>query len=80
MSNFFYTFTPKIQAASGMKDYLKYTTFGIEILLYVGIGVCIGYYIDKKTGTEKPWFLLVFSLLGCAAAVYKIIRFSGKIK
>ncbi len=63
-----------------MKDYLKYTTLGIEILMYIGVGVVIGYFLDQKMQTEKPWFLLVFSLLGCAAVIYKIIRFTNNLK
>lgn len=63
-----------------MKDYLKYTTLGIEILMYIGVGVALGYFLDQKLQTEKPWFVLICSLLGCAAVIYKIIRFTSKIK
>ena len=34
----------------------------------------------RKLETENPWFLLVLSLLGCAAAIYLLIRKTGNLK
>lgn len=40
---------------------------GLAMGLSIAIGAGIGYYIDKKFGTQ-PWFLLVFLALGIGAA------------
>lgn len=55
-------------------DYLRYTGLGFEFLACILLFVGIGYFLDNKLQTEKPWFLLVFSLLGCIAAIYLIVR------
>ena len=59
-----------------MKEYLKYTTVGFEILAYIGAPTALGYYLDKHFETQKPWFLLVFALVGCAAAMYRLMKFT----
>ena len=55
-------------------DYLRYTGLGFEFLACILLFVAIGYGLDNWMETEKPWFLLVFSLLGCAAAIYLVVR------
>lgn len=62
-----------------MKDYLKYTSFGFEILAYIGVPTTIGYFLDKHFETAKPWFLLAFALLGCGIAIYKLISFTKNL-
>ncbi len=55
------------------------STVGLSMALAIIIGVVIGYYIDKKFGTE-PWFLLIFFGLGVAAAFRNLYRFYEKAK
>lgn len=45
----------------------SFSTVGMAMALSIAIGVGIGYYIDKRFGTE-PWFLIIFTCLGIAAA------------
>jgi ATP synthase protein I len=51
----------------------KYLAVGIEMGAAVGIGAGIGIWLDKRFGTE-PWLLLVFLLLGIAAAFRAFFR------
>ena len=60
------------------QSYLRYSSLGFEILAYILIFVAIGYFLDKWANTDKPYFVLVFSLLGCGAVMYKLIRTLGK--
>lgn len=43
------------------------STVGLSMALAIAIGAGIGYYLDKWLGTS-PWLLVVFLVLGIAAA------------
>jgi len=61
-------------------NYLRYTSIGFELVGSLLLFVFIGYSLDKRVGTEKPWFMLVFSLIGCGVAMYLMIRRINQIK
>ena len=63
-----------------IKDYLRYAGLGFEILACILLFAGTGYGLDRWLSTEKPWFLLSLSLLGCATAIYLMIRELGKKK
>lgn len=44
-----------------------FSTIGMSMALAIALGTFIGYYIDKTFKTQ-PWFLLIFTCLGIAAA------------
>lgn len=46
---------------------------GVEMVSALVVGVGIGYGLDWWLGT-KPWFLVVFFLLGSAAAIMNVYR------
>ena len=50
---------------------------GFTLVSCVFIGVFSGKYLDKILGTS-PWLLLLFSLLGAAAAFWSMFRFVKK--
>lgn len=45
----------------------------VEILSAVGVGVAIGWLLDRWLGT-RPWLLLVFVVLGGAAGILNVYR------
>jgi len=51
---------------------------GITIISCIGVGIFIGWLLDNWLGTA-PWLLLVFTLLGIAAAFKSIFDFAKKI-
>jgi ATP synthase protein I len=49
---------------------------GVEIVAALIVGVAIGYFLDRWLGT-KPWFLLVFFVLGATAGFMNVFRVVG---
>ena len=49
---------------------------GTEIVVAVAVGGGIGFLIDTWLDT-KPWFLIVFLLLGNAAGLWNVFRFTS---
>ena len=50
---------------------------GVTIIVCIAVGLAAGYFLDKFLGTT-PWLLLVFTLLGIAAAFKSIFDFAKK--
>ena len=50
---------------------------GITIIACVAVGILLGRFLDSLLGTT-PWLLLVFTLLGIAAAFKSIFDESQK--
>jgi ATP synthase protein I len=50
---------------------------GITIAVCILIGVLLGRFLDSVLGTS-PWLLLVFSLLGTAAAFKSLLDIAKK--
>ena len=46
---------------------------GVELVAALIVGVGIGFLLDRWLGT-KPWFLLLFFLLGAAAGLLNVFR------
>ena len=61
-----------------LNEYIRYAGLGFEILACILLFAAAGYGLDSWQETEKPWFLLLFSLLGCAMAIYLMIRAFNK--
>ena len=49
---------------------------GVEIVSALIVGVAIGYFLDQWLGT-KPWFLLLFFVIGAAAGFMNVFRVVG---
>lgn len=55
------------------KEYLKYSTLGLEMGLSVAVGFGVGSWLDEKLGTT-PWMLLFWLFCGLVAAFRPIFR------
>jgi ATP synthase protein I len=62
-------------ATKGKRAYnaLNSSSVGLEMGLSVGIGLLIGYYMDKWLGTE-PWLMLLWLLFGLVAGFRGVFR------
>jgi len=54
------------------------TTMGVSIASCVGMGVFVGWLLDRWLGTS-PWLILVFSLLGVVAAFKTIFELFKRV-
>ena len=70
--------TNKEKRRKGALHALSFSSqIGFTMAACIFVGVFSGKFLDKLLGTS-PWFLLVFSLLGAAAAFWMIFRLSKK--
>ena len=44
------------------------TQMGVCAAMCVGMGIFIGWFLDRWLGTT-PWLIMLFTLLGCFAAI-----------
>ena len=45
-----------------------------ELIGGIVVGGAIGWFLDGWLGLEKPWFFILFFLLGAAAGIMNVIR------
>jgi len=62
----------------GMMKYMQYSTVGLELALSVVVGALIGYWLDRKLGTE-PWLLIFWTICGIGAGFRSLYRTAKKI-
>jgi len=54
------------------------TTMGISVVICVGLGILIGWLLDRWLDTT-PWLILVFTLLGIMAAVKSMYNMAKRV-
>ena len=59
------------------RDYLRFSTIGIEMGVALAIGMLIGWYLDRLFGT-RPWLIILFTLFGIAAGFRNLVRLARK--
>ena len=52
---------------------------GTELVAAVVVGTIIGFILDSWFGT-KPWFIIIFFLLGVTAGILNVIRTAKKCR
>lgn len=45
-----------------------------ELIGGIVVGSLIGWYLDGWLGNQKPWFFILFFMLGAAAGILNVIR------
>lgn len=51
----------------------------VDLVAGVVVGILIGYWLDRWLGT-RPWLLVVFLFLGCAAGLMNVIRTARQLE
>ena len=51
-----------------------YLSASTTLVASVGLFAAAGYWVDKKVGTGKPWFLIAGALLGMAGGFISFFR------
>ena len=54
------------------------TTMGISVVICVGMGIFLGWQLDRWLGTT-PWLVLVFTLLGLIAAIKSMYHMAKRV-
>jgi len=50
------------------------------VVVGILVGSFIGWMLDRWLGNEKPWFFILFFLLGAAAGILNIVRMAMREK
>ena len=58
----------KKERKSILRAFALITYMGVSVVICVGLGIFIGWLLDRWLGTT-PWLLMVFSVLGIFAAI-----------
>ncbi|MDW8157432.1 MAG: AtpZ/AtpI family protein [Bacteroidia bacterium] len=64
---------------SYLKQYLKYSTIGFQIVSTLAVVIGIGYWIDQVLQNKRLWATLIFSLLACVSVVVYLVYTLGGI-
>ncbi len=60
--------------ASAYQKAGPYLSASTSLVASVGLFTAIGWWIDQKVGTEKPWFLIGGSVLGMVGGFISFFR------
>jgi ATP synthase protein I len=60
--------------ASAYQKAGPYLSASTTLVASVGLFVAVGWWIDKKVGTEKPWFLIAGAVLGMVGGFISFFR------
>ena len=52
----------------------RFASYGLQIAAGVGLGVWIGWWLDKRFPALDPWGVVVGSMLGLASGMYMLIK------
>ena len=63
-----------------MNNYLRYSGLGFQIAATIGVGVFIGYQLDKWQHTTQPYYTLAFAFVFVILGLYFGLRDFGKKK
>jgi ATP synthase protein I len=66
------------QGKKQVNNYLRYSGLGFQIAATIGVGVFIGYQLDKWFRTSSPYFTLAFSFVFVILGLYLGLKDFGK--
>jgi|GEM_PF-1286066 len=59
---------------------MRYVGLGFQIAGTIGAGVALGWFLDKKLATPKPYFTIVCSMVFLVAGMYLGFKDLLKVK
>ncbi|MBC6608606.1 AtpZ/AtpI family protein [Hymenobacter sp. BT188] len=57
-----------------LRTFAKYSGLGFQMLVIIGLSAWAGTALDERFQNERPWYTIVFMLLGVFIAMYQVIR------
>ena len=64
----------KLLILDSSNKYLRFTSLGFQMIVIIGIGAAIGYFIDQKTNNTKHLYTAFITLLFVVIALYTAIK------
>ncbi len=61
---------PKRNNKNRLKDYVKYSNIGIQMMLIIVLGTFGGFKLDEYLNWGFPMFVILFSILSVIMAIY----------
>jgi F0F1-type ATP synthase assembly protein I len=58
-------------------QWVRYMGLGMQIVATIGLGIGLGWFLDSRLATERPWFTLGLGLLGIVAALRQLFKDFG---
>lgn len=70
---------PREEGSGGgeLRQYLRFSTLGIEMGVALAIGMLMGWYLDRLFGT-RPWMIIIFSVFGILAGFMNLVRLARR--
>lgn len=68
----------KEEVKKPINDFYKYSGMAIQMGITIAAAVYGGIALDEKLGLDTPWFTLLLSLIGVAAAIYIVIKTTAR--
>ncbi len=65
--------TPIKMLSDAFRQYLPYANLGYQLVIAVGGGFLLGWWIDGKAGSE-PLFMIIGALIGAGAGIFLVVR------
>jgi F0F1-type ATP synthase assembly protein I len=65
---------PKSPGNKGIGDFTRYSGIAFQMIGIILVTTWGGIKLDKLTGTNKPVFTIILSLLGVFAAIYTAVK------
>ncbi len=61
-------------AKNKVNAFAKFSSIGIQMLVFIVGGAYLGKYLDSKLQLETPWMTILFSLIGVFAGLYLVLK------
>ncbi len=65
--------SPEKPSRAGFRSLAELSSLGLILPSSIAVGLFMGYLLDKWLGT-KPWFLLIFTVLGIVSGLLSLFR------
>lgn len=54
--------------------FIRFSSLSIQMIILIGGGAWGGQVLDHRANNEKPYYTILFSLLGIGASLYFVIK------
>ena len=65
---------PKKKGNNQLKNYVRFSGLGFQILLSLLLGFFVGQQLDKWVGTQNPWFTILLIFVSFFGSMVYLIK------